>query len=497
MRIGIGYLIQETNSFSPVKTRVQDFSLVLGSGALERWGNTRTEVGGFCDVLSRSGEEMVPLFAGWAITAGPIQADEFEKMKTLVVEAVQKAGKLDAILLALHGAMCAEGVDDCEGELLSSIRERVGNELPIVITLDLHANITQKLVEKASAVIGYKTYPHIDTFETGQRGAELLLRTLKKEIRPVTVMQKIPLIVPAENMQTIQGPMAEIFSHGEAFRGEHSEILCVSVFGVQPWLDIEEMGCAVVVVADQSLRGAKRCAVETAKRFWALRDAFEVELLTPYQAIQGALEEKGRPVVLSESSDSPTAGSPGDSADLLQALLEHAPGTTAAIWVRDEKAVARCWEQRPGTRIKAEIGGRINRQFRRPVAVEAVIRSLSDGHFVFKGAWNAGMETEMGRTAVLEINRVSVVLSERPMSMIDAEVYRSQGIEPRDKKIVVVKSANGFRSEYGPFAARIIMVDTPGICSANLRSLPYQHVPRPIHPLDHAEFHPEEGSLEP
>lgn len=496
MRIGIGYIIQETNSFSPIKSRLEDFSIVFGGEVLGLWENTRTEIGGFCDVLSRSGAEIVPLFAGWAMTAGPIREDEFATMKSLVADATRKAGTLDGISLALHGAMCAEDTDDCEGALLESLRGVLGTEFPIVLTLDLHANITRKLVENADGIIGYKTYPHIDTFETGQAGAQLLLRILKEGIRPVTVMQKIPLIVPAENMQTTKGPMAEIFTLGEAFRREHPEILCVSVFGVQPWLDIGEMGCSTVVVSNQDSLHAKRCAVEMAKQFWASRDAFEVELLTPREAIQAALREKGQPVVLSESSDSPTAGSPGDSAELLQALLEYAPGTPSAVWVRDEMAVAKCWEDKPGARTRIDIGGTIDRTFRRPISTEVVIRSLSDGRFFLKGAWNTGMAVAMGHTAVVESNEVTIVLSEGPVSMIDPQVYRSQGIEPRDKKIVVVKSANGFRSEYGPFASKIIMVDTLGVSSANLRSLPYDRVSRPIYPLDRVEFEPDKEVTE-
>lgn len=488
MRIGVGYLIQETNSFSPVKTRLEDFSMVTGIGFTKRWKDSKTELSGFYDVLSQLNVEIVPLFAGWAITAGPIRKDEFAKMKGLVVDATREADDLDGILLALHGAMCAEGTDDCEGDLLQAVRDVVGAKRPVVLTLDLHANITQKMVENTNAIIGYKTYPHIDTFETGQAAAQLLVRILHQEIKPVTVMQKIPLIVPAENMQTTEGPMSEIFALGEVFRSEHPDLLSVSVFGVQPWLDIEEMGCAVVIVANRDAMLAKTCAVKMARRFWALREAFEVELLAPREAVQTALETKGQPIILSESSDSPTAGSPGDSADLLRALLEYGADAPSAVWIRDPEAVVQCWEQKPGARVKIEVGGTLDPSSRRPVTVDGVIRSLSDGRFVLKGAWSTGMEVSMGRTAVVEVNEISVVLSQGSVSMIDPEVYRSQGIEPRDKKIVVVKSANGFRAEYESFAARIIVVDTPGISSPNLRSLPYRRVSRPIYPLDSVEF---------
>ena len=373
--------------------------------------------------------------------------------------------------------------------MLSSLRETFGKELPLVVTLDPHANITRQIVDNADVVIGFKTYPHVDMYETGQRAAHMLTRMLRGEIRPVTVMQKIPLIVPAENMQTTNGPMEKVFSTGEGLRSQHPEILCVSVFGPQPWLDIQEMGGATVVVVDGDTSLGRRCAVQMAKKFWDLREEFEVRLLEPQEAVRAALALPGNPVVLSESSDSPSAGSPGDSAELLRALL-NTPETPSAVWLRDQPAVTLAWELRPGARIETVVGGTIDKRFRRPCPLAGVIRSLSDGHFPFKGAFR-GMHAHMGRTAVVETGNISVILSENGVFMFDPEVYRSQGIEPTDKKIVVAKSATQFRSDYGPFAAGIFMVDTPGISSPNLKTLPYQRVSRPIYPLDPVEFRPE------
>ena len=491
MRIGVGSYVQETNTFSPFTTKSDDFDWMSGDEIIERSKGTNTELAGFCDVLSEAGHEVVPLFAGRArITSGPIEASEFARAISLFVDRVRSAGKLDGLLLSLHGAMCAEGTDDCEGATLHALRGVVGRDLPLIVTLDLHANITNQMIVNADAVIGYKTYPHIDLYDTGQTAAKMLTRILQNEIRPVTVMQKIPLILPAENMQTTNGPMGDVFSSGEAIRAKHPEILCVSVFGVQPWLDIDEMGGAAVVVVDRDTAVGRRCAVQMAKRLWELKGDFEVQLVEPREAIRAALKMEGKPIVLSESSDSPSAGSPGDSADVLRALLAVAPGVSAALWVRDQPAVARAWELGPGARLKTEVGGTLDKRFRRPCDLDGVIRSLSDGNFTFKGAFR-GIEAHIGRTAVVDVGKISVVISEGGAFMFDPAVFRSQGVEPLDKKIVVVKSATQFRSDYGPFAAGIIMVDTPGASSANLRALPYQRVSRPIYPLDRIEFRPE------
>ena len=488
MRIGVGYLLQESNTFSPVETHIRDFHPLFGSSLVDRWRGTRTEIGAFLDVLEPTAHEVVPLFAGWAMTAGPMSAETFDELRSKVVRQARDDGPLDALLLALHGSLSAVGTDDCDGRLLEALRGIAGPNAPIALTLDLHANVTEKIASNANAVIGYKTYPHTDMYEAGLAAAEILVRTLRGEVRPVTVMQKLPLIVPPENMQTTGGPMKEVFDMAEAYRNAHPEIVSVSVFGVQPWLDIDEMGCATVVVADGDKASATECARRAAQCFWDLREQFDVTLTSPDDAIREAVGTEGGPVVLADSADSPTAGAPGDSAELLRLLLREAPEAPALAWVRDPRAVEQAWNLRPGDSIRTTLGARFNPRQYQPVPIEGRLRSMSDGRFVFRGAYNHGMVNEMGRTVVIDVGAISIVVSEEAASMIGTEVYRSQGLEPKDHKIVVVKSANSFRSEYGPFMAKAITVDTPGLSSSNLRSLPYRRISRPIHPLDPVEF---------
>ena len=360
-------------------------------------------------------------------------------------------------------------------------------EIPIVATLDLHANVTAKITAMADAVIGYRTYPHVDMYEVGQAAAELMLRTLNGEVRPVTVMQKLPLIVPPENQQTTHGPMREVWDTARAYQRANAEVLSVSVFGVQPWLDIDEMGCATLAVTDADLDSARRCVRESAQKLWDLKGEMEVERTDPRHAIRDALAIEGGPVVLADTGDSPTAGAPGDSAELLRLLLEEAPDAPSLAWVRDPAAVAAAWKLRPGDSIRTRVGGMFTKELFRPVEIEGRVRSLSDGRFVFRGAYNHGMLNEMGRTAVIDVGRLSIVVSEEAASGIGTEVFRSQGLEPEYRKMIVVKSANSFRSEYGPFMVKAIIVDSPGLSSSNLRALPYKRVSRPIHPLDEIE----------
>lgn len=484
MRIGLGYLLQETNTFSPVETHIRDFHPTFGEPLLDQWRGTRTEIGAFLDTLGPTSHTLVPLFAGWAMTAGCMSADTFAELKQSVVDQVAVDAPYDALLLALHGSLSAEGTDDCDGAIIEAIREIVGRDIPIIVTLDLHANMTAKIAALADAVIGYRTYPHVDMYEVGQAAAALMLRTLDGEVRPVTVMQKLPLIVPAENQQTTHGPVKQVWGTAQAYRKAHAEILSVSVFAVQPWLDIDEMGCATVAVANADTESAQRCVRESAEQLWGFRAELEAARTDPRQAIHEALATEGGPVVLGDSSDSPTAGAPGDSAEMVRLLLEEAPDAPSLAWVRDPAAVAEAWKLRPGDSIRTRVGGAFTKELFRPVEIEGRVRSLSDGRFFFRGEYNKGMLNEMGRTAVIDVGGLSIVISEEAASGIGPEVFRSQGLEPEYQKMIVVKSANSFRSEYGPFMVKAIMVDTPGLSSSNLRSLPYKRLSRPIHPLD-------------
>ncbi len=488
LRIGIGYLLQETNTFSPISTRMEDFGLLFGPDILECWSGTRTEIAGFIDVLREV--DLVPLFSGWAITAGRIRGEEFERIRSAISDAVDSAGRLDGLLLALHGAMCAEGTDDCEGVLLETIRETVPSQVPLVLTLDLHANLTQTMRTQASAILGYKTYPHVDMYETGAAAAQLLLGITSGRIRPVIAMRKIPLIVPPENSQTTVGPLAEVFRQGENFRHANSSILSVSCFPVQPWLDVSEMGCATLTVANRDDHLAQACADEMARALWGRKEEFEVELFSPEKAVQMALAAEGQPVVLSECSDSTGSGSPGDSADLVRALLALTPEIPAAVWVRDPEAAAKAWALGTGELYRGTIGGKLDPEHRQPVSLKGAIRFLSEGCFTFKGAFNTGMRADMGPTAVIRVGAIQIVVSKNSVMTVDPELYRSQGIEPLNQKIVVVKSPNGFRSQYESLATKIILVDTRGVSSPNLRSSPYPHVPRPIYPLDTFDWEP-------
>ena len=325
MRIAIGAFMYEANSFSPVQTTLDDFAagtLVRGAAMLDYFRDTNTEVAGFlhsCAALPEA--EIVPLLAADANPAGLVQAATYVALRDELLGRLaraQRTGPLDVVLLALHGAMVAEGEDDPEGAVLAAVRDIVGPEVPIAASLDLHANVTARMAAAADVLVGYRTYPHVDQRRTGERAAVPALAAAQGGPRPRTIVQKVPLIVPAETMQTTHGPMHEVRAEADWLEAEGAA-LAVSVFGMQPWLDLPEAGCSIVVVgteAGDSHVHARRLA----RQLWQRRTAFDVPLVAPDAAVQRALVAEQGPVLLVDSADSTSAGSPGDSVAVLQAL---------------------------------------------------------------------------------------------------------------------------------------------------------------------------------
>ncbi len=484
VNIAIASILQESNNFSPVKTSYEDLAPALGREALERHRGKLTEMGGFIAALERAGVSIAPACAAWAITANRVVRADFDRLVSEFWARLKKLKRPSALLFAMHGAQTAEGVDDVEGYLLGKVRQLLGSNIPIVVTLDLHANVTCHMVEMADAICGYHTYPHVDMYETGVKAANLALRIVRRELNPVMGFRKLPLIVPAENMQTTSGPMHRLVESAKKLEGgKHTE--AVSVFGVQPWLDVAEMGCSVVVVSGGGRRSADRQARQLAKRFWDARREFDVRLTPVKQALRRALRIEGGPVVLAESSDSTGSGSPGDSTGVLKVLLAERFPQPAAIFLVDAEAVAQAHHAGVGATLTMKIGGKLDRKHSKPVQVTGRVRLLSDGRWTPRArGYNPGIETSMGRAAVLEVGAIRILLAERATMTVDPELFRSHGLDPLYMKVVVVKSPNGFRAAYEPIAKEIFVVDTPGVSSANLRALPYRRVPRPIFPLD-------------
>ena len=327
------------------------------------------------------------------------------------------------------------------------------------------------------------------------KGARLLLGTVRGEVHPVTLFARSPMVVPAEGMGTGAQPMADLLADAKRLEARPG-LLSVSLFPVQPWLDIPLTGFSVVVVADGPKRAEEiePVARELAWRAWEARHAFRADLLPVDEAIRRALQADGGPFVLSESADSTGSGSPGDGAHVLERLLALDVRERCLVPVVDQAAVARAIEAGVGTEVSVSVGGRLDPRYNRPVAITGRVHILSDGRFVGSDQKSRGTEGRMGRAAVIEVGTISVLVTERPAFTVDPAFFRSVGLEPREAKIVVVKSPLQFRDGYGAFAAALWVVDTPGPSTARLDRLAWQHVSRPLYPFDD-DFEPEIRSV--
>ncbi|MFD0712380.1 M81 family metallopeptidase [Paenibacillus sp. GCM10027626] len=489
MRIVVGGILQESNSFSPKKTTVQDFRnyfYITGEELTE--AAFENEVKGFCDQLRLNQAEIVPTLFCMAVSSGPLSATAFNELKAdldIRLQAARDGGGVDGVLFAFHGAMVAEGCDDTEGELIALIRRHIGEQTPLVITLDPHANMTARIAGKVNGLVGYKTFPHIDFYETGLQAAGLLLSIVNKESEPVIAMRKVPMIVPAENGQFHSGPLGALWE--EARRGEQrGESLITSLFPVQPWLDIEEYGSAVVVVGSDRER-AQREADRLAGLLWEKRYEFGVELLTVDEAMELALrcQGSGKPVVISDSADSPGAGSTGDSNFVLRRALELGMEhkLSGMLSMVDAPAVDTAIRAGVGSSVTLSVGYSQSSQGT-PIEVFGKVRTIGDGEFVMVGAHAKNTVGRMGRCVVLQIGGLSVLLQERAIFTGDPAMYRSVGLEPATADFVMVKSANQFRAQYERLSNKIFILDTPGSSSANLFDMPFKRIARPMYPFD-------------
>ena len=490
MRVAVGSFAQESHSFSPVSGSWAHFGpqqIRRGREMFEHLAEARTALRGAHDVARQHDIELVPtLSAKASSSAGPVLEQVFRAILSELLERLRQAGPVDGVLLVLHGAMVAEGCEDATGEVLRAVRAAIGPDLPLVGTLDLHANVTQHMVDQATALIGYHTAPHVDQYETGQRGMELLVKAMAGRARPVAALRRLPMLLPGEAARTTEGPYAWVMGQVEALVTQPG-VLDSSAFSVQPWLDVQDVGCSVLVIADGDRQLAEREADRLAEAFWARRHDFGVDLTPTDEAIRRALESDRQPFVLADSADAPSSGALGDSTVVLRALLDAQPDKDCLLNIVDPQAVKEMVKVDVGHEVTLCVGAGFTSALYDPIEVTGRVKLLSDGDFTHKGPGFHGVTFHRGRTGVLQVGHIQVVVMERPVIQWDPELYRSVGLEPRDARIVVVKSPAAFRAAYAPLAAEIMILDAAGVCSPNLRSFPFVRVRRPLYPLDEFE----------
>ena len=487
-RIAIGSLMQETNTFVPFATTLRTFEafyLYRGDEMLSRYGAARVEVPAFVSVFRNAGAEVVPTLAAHAGASGIVARADFDVLLGEMLDRLRAAGRVDGVALALHGAMVVEDEFDAEAEIIRRVREVVGPGVPIGVSLDLHGHITVAMLQPDVFYVGYREYPHIDMWETGDRVARLLLDAIAGRRRPVMAIAKRHMIVSAVCATTGAEPLASIVR--EARRREAvGECLHASIYPVQPWLDVPDLGFAALVCADGDEDAAQRVADDLAALAWEARHGFEPELVSLEEAIRIGLSGSGTTVV-SDIGDSPSGGAAADSSAVLASLLRlgaDRAGRLTYLTLCDGAAAAEALKAGPCAQLRLRLGHRASRGDGAPVEVEAVVRSVSDGVFTMHDAGAEGSVVQLGLVTVLAIGDIRIAVRTNPAFEWDTGLFSAFGLELRHAALVFVKSPAHFRVAFSPHAARILVADTPGPTCGNMRRLKLHRVTRPLFPLD-------------
>ena len=486
MRVVVAMMSHETNTFSPVPTPLARFGAdgpAFGNSAAAELRGTRTGMGAYLDIFEGLGADIVTPIAANALPSAPVEADAYARMSEAILEAVAKG--CDAICLDLHGAMVAETTDDGEGTLLERIRA-IAPKVPIAVSLDLHGNLTDAIVENATVVTGYKTYPHIDMYETGRRAGEILRRTLAGEIRPVMKWGRLPMLAHTLRMATHEEPMRGLIAMANA--AEASGLLDVSVFGGFPLADIPRPGVSVVVVADGDAAEAAAARDRLLAAAWERRADF-VYRSEPLEASVARAKGLGEgPIILVDHADNCASGGTQDTMAVIAEAMRQGLDDVAVFAVRDPWAVGEMIAAGVGARVTLPLGGKVAMpaigRAGEPLEVSGRVRAITDGEFTVTGPMATGTRAHMGRTAVLDTGRIEIVVCERNHEPWDLGCLRSVGIEPTTKRYLMLKSRIHFRAGFAPIAKHIVECDGVGVTSSDYGLFRFEKLIRPTYPLD-------------
>jgi microcystin degradation protein MlrC len=485
VRFFVAMVSHETNTFSPIRTDrglFEAHDLRYGGEIVEAFRSTGTCLGGMIDAAERDGVTLVPSLAAAASPAGRVTKEFYTEARDRLLADLRAAGPLDGVLLDLHGAMVVEGLDDGEGDLLRAVRATVG-ALPIGVTLDFHANVTRAMVDTATLLHGYKTYPHVDMDARGREATTRLTEVVAGRIRPAVAYRQPPLLPPIAGQLTTRGPMRRLYDLADAME-RRPRVVSVSVFAGFPLADIHDAGLSIYVATDDDQALAETLADELAAAAWALRREFLHTALPVREAVARALALDGGPVVLADIADNTGGGAAGDTTEILRELLRVGARRTTVAGLWDPAAVQTCLAAGVGASVTVAVGGKVDPSHGAPVTVTGRVRTLSDGRFVYRGPMMRGVEGRLGPTVVLDVNDLKIILVSYRRQTLDPEMIRFVGIDPLAEKILAVKSSIHYRAAFEPIARAILEVDAPGLSSSNLTRFPFAHVRRPIYPLD-------------
>ena len=479
--------LHETNTFNVNKTGLPSFeadTLLIGDDQITARGQANTGLAGCIDCSRRFGWHMTHAVSAHAGPSGLVTTEAFEYILGLILDAA-KTERPDGVLLPLHGAMVPEFCQDGEGELLARLREVIGPDVPIAITLDLHANVSEKMCELAQIIVSYKTYPHIDLREAASHAGDILQRTMLGEISPRTLRAHRPMLGEANGGRTDIGPMIDRIARARAYESEPN-VFAVSINAGFEESDIPEIGPTVLVTFQGDATAHRAFAENIADDIWARR----AECLNTFYSVEEAADIAAQyagdaPLIIADYADNPGGGAYGDSTALLGALLQKGLSSSCFGPIVDPEAARRLHEHNEGDTITMPIGGKTDPRFGGgPLNLTGRILRLSDGVCIGDGPMMGGLEMNYGLTCVLQVDGFAILVVSEPIQMYDLQQFRSFGINPAENTVVGLKSMQHFRAAFEPIAGKIIVCDSGAICTPDTTKLSYRNVQHPIYPID-------------
>ena len=483
----IASLMHETNTFSRQPTGLEEFRRRYdhrGDAVPKAFRGTSTELGAFLAAADKYGWTLRHPVAASATPAGKVTKSAWEELSGALLAGLD--GKVDGVLLALHGAMVTETEDDAEGALLARIRTKIGPAVPIAITLDLHANVTELMAEHANIIIAYRTYPHVDQFARGMQAADLMQRAMAGEIRPRTVVARRPTLDGVSHGRTTSpGPMTEMLQRADRCEQEPG-VLIVSVHAGFAWADIRDAGPSVSVTGDGDDPKYRAIAEAMMDEVFRTRRQSGVTFYSVDEAIEVAEtpERSGKPLILADATDNPGGGGYGDATNLLAKMISARLANAAFAPISDPAAVKECFAAGEGARLSLEIGGKIDPTYGPPIRVTGTVRHLGNGDYVCDGPMWKGLKMSMGDCAVLRVLGVDVVLATNRFQITDFQQFLSVGIDPTTKAVIGLKSSQHFRAAFEPIARKVLIVDSGALTTPDYKKFTYKKLRRPIWPLD-------------
>lgn len=488
-RILIAECKQEVSTFNPNGSDYEDFGIRFGNELIEYHRTVRNEIGGALNVLdARNDVELVPTYSAFFITSGgTLKGSAWKRISQEFLEAIRNAasqGPLDGVYFCMHGAMASELEWDPEGYLLQESRKILGEQIPIVLSLDLHGIPTDRMFEHSDAIVAYHTYPHVDFFQTGERAAKLLLRILDDGVQPVTAKVSIPALVRGDELITETGLFGTCIDQAKRIECS-AKGLSAGMFIGNPFTDVPELRTTSFVVMDSDEAEAAASALEIAHKFWGYHEQMQVPLVS-LDSMAAKMMERERSnragtVALVDAADATSSGASGDSNAILKSLIRAGYRGRTLLPIVDAPAVQAAFAAGVGATIRVPLGGILDPIRFEPIEVVVKVRMLGDGTFrseSFGELWRSGL------TAVLESGTYTIVVGSRGVNLYDRSYYFANGQNPKAFDAVVVKSPHCQHHMYAEWCDEMILVDAPGSSSANLKSLGHTRCPRPIFPLD-------------